>query len=163
MPVKHDLPFGECARLVSAENIHAAEILDCRQLLHAVCNLDQTAFTSLHYRFFVRGNLCVGPNCLRSTSNTPTPPQLMMDFTIGLSTVFTKSASRNFDSKECSKQEAGTIPAKWLVAGIQPNIRPKPDGKAAISSLGLALRQSGPMSTREAANLQAPHQNGLGK
>jgi hypothetical protein len=26
--------------------------------------------------------------------------------------VFTKSASRNFDSKECSKQEAGTIPSK---------------------------------------------------
>ena len=31
--VEHDLPFSECARLVGAENIHAAEILDCRQLL----------------------------------------------------------------------------------------------------------------------------------
>src|ERR1035437_6367271 len=31
-------------------------------------------------------------------------------------TLFPKSASRNGESKECSKQEAGTIPAKWLVA-----------------------------------------------
>ena len=31
--VEHDLPFSERARLVSAENIDAAEILDCRQLL----------------------------------------------------------------------------------------------------------------------------------
>ena len=76
-----------------------------------MCNLDQTAFTPLHYRFFVRGSLCLGPNYLRSTSNTPPPLQLMMNFMSGLSTGFTKSASRNFDSKECSKQEAGTIPA----------------------------------------------------
>jgi len=27
-------------------------------------------------------------------------------------TLFPKSASRSFDSKECSKQEAGTTPAK---------------------------------------------------
>jgi len=25
VPVKHDLPFGECARLVGTENIHAAK------------------------------------------------------------------------------------------------------------------------------------------
>ena len=34
MPVKHDLPFGERARLVGAENIHTAEVLDRRKLFY---------------------------------------------------------------------------------------------------------------------------------
>jgi hypothetical protein len=33
VPVEHDLPFGECARLIAAQNLHAAEVLDGRELL----------------------------------------------------------------------------------------------------------------------------------
>jgi hypothetical protein len=62
----------------------AARCLDAPLEIHRVCILDQTVFAAMPYDCLCEVNLWLGPNCLRSTSKQPPPPQLRVQFMNGL-------------------------------------------------------------------------------
>lgn len=84
----------------------------------------------------------LGLSCLRGSSEPP--PQIMVKFVFAngvMRTRFPKRPSRNIESKGCSQQEAGTIPARLVafarasvLSPDSPHGRPTNDGQRCRSS-----------------------------